>query len=50
VLGTIAGALLMQLIDATLVKHNISDSWSQMTQAVIIVAAVYLQLGRGRKG
>lgn len=50
VLGTIAGALLMQLIDATLVKHDISDSWSQMTQAVIIVAAVYLQLGRGRKG
>jgi ribose transport system permease protein len=50
VLGTIAGALLMQLIDATLVKHNISDSWSQMTQAVIIIAAVYLQLGRGRKG
>jgi ribose transport system permease protein len=50
VLGTIAGALLMQLIDATLVKHNISDSWSQMTQAIIIIAAVYLQLGRGRKG
>jgi galactofuranose transport system permease protein len=50
VLGTIAGALLMQLIDATLVKHDISDSWSQMAQAVIIVAAVYLQLGRGRKG
>jgi ribose transport system permease protein len=50
VLGTIAGALLMQLIDATLVKHNISDSWSQITQAIIIVAAVYLQLGRGRKG
>jgi ribose/xylose/arabinose/galactoside ABC-type transport system permease subunit len=50
VLGTIAGALLMQLIDATLVKHNISDSWSQMAQAVIIIAAVYLQLGRGRKG
>jgi ribose transport system permease protein len=50
VVGTIAGALLMQLIDATLVKHNISDSWSQITQAVIIVAAVYLQLGRGRKG
>jgi galactofuranose transport system permease protein len=50
VLGTVAGALLMQLIDATLVKHNISDSWSQMAQAVIIIAAVYLQLGRGRRG
>ena len=50
VLGTVAGALLMQLIDATLVKHNISDSWSQLAQAVIIIAAVYVQLGRGRKG
>ena len=51
VLGTIAGALLMQLIDATLIKHNISDSWSQMAQAVIILAAVYVQLGRrGRDG
>jgi ribose transport system permease protein len=50
VLGTIAGALLMQLIDATLIKHNISDSWSQMAQAVIILAAVYLQLGRRGRG
>lgn len=50
VLGTVAGALLMQLIDATLIKHNISDSWSQMAQAVIILAAVYLQLGRRRGG
>jgi galactofuranose transport system permease protein len=50
VLGTIAGALLMQLIDATLIKHNISDSWSQMTQAVIILAAVYVQLGRRGRG
>lgn len=49
ILGTIAGALLMQLIDATLIKHNIADSWSQMTQAVIILLAVYLQLGRNRR-
>jgi ribose transport system permease protein len=50
VLGTIAGALLMQLIDATLIKHNVSDSWSQMTQAVIIIGAVWLQLGRRGRG
>jgi galactofuranose transport system permease protein len=50
VLGTIAGALLMQLIDATLIKHNISDSWSQMAQAVIILGAVYVQLGRRGRG
>lgn len=49
VLGTVAGALLMQLITATLVKHNVSVSWSQIAQAVIIIAAVYLQLGRRGK-
>lgn len=46
VVGTLAGALLMQLITATLVAHNIADSIAQMTQAVVIVGAVYLQLGR----
>ena len=48
VLGTVAGALLMQLISSTLVAHNIADSIAQMVQAVVIVAAVYLQLGRKR--
>ena len=43
VLGTVAGALLMQLIFATLIRHNLSDSDARMIQAVIIVAAVYLQ-------
>jgi ribose transport system permease protein len=42
VLGTVAGALLMQLLRATLIKHNLSDSTAQMTQAVIILVAVYL--------
>jgi galactofuranose transport system permease protein len=42
VLGTVAGALLMQLLRATMIKHNLSDSTAQMTQAVIIVIAVYL--------
>lgn len=46
VLGTLAGALLMQLITSTLVAHNIADSIAQMTQAVVIVGAVYVQLGR----
>jgi len=49
ILGTVAGALLMQLIDATLIKHDIADSWSQIIQALIIVAAVYVQLGRRGK-
>ncbi|WP_210602695.1 ABC transporter permease [Brevibacterium oceani] len=46
VLGTVGGALLMQLIVSTLVSHNIPDSVSQMVQAVVIVVAVALQVGR----
>ncbi|RZQ63823.1 ABC transporter permease [Amycolatopsis suaedae] len=49
VAGTIAGALLMQLITATLIFHNIPDSTAQVAQAVIVVAAVYVQLGKGRR-
>jgi ribose/xylose/arabinose/galactoside ABC-type transport system permease subunit len=45
VLGTLAGALLMQLITFTLVAHNITDSVAQMVQAVIVVLAVYAQVG-----
>lgn len=44
--GTVAGALLLQLLRATLIAHNISDWYSQIVQAVIIVAAVYLQRHR----
>ncbi len=42
VLGTVAGALLMQLLRATLIKHNLPDSTAQMVQAVIILVAVYI--------
>lgn len=49
VIGTVAGALLLQLITATMIAHNIPDSVAQMAQAVIVVAAVYVQLGRGRR-
>lgn len=42
VLGTVAGALLMQLLRATLVKHDLPDSTAQMAQAVIILLAVYV--------
>jgi len=42
VLGTVAGALLMQLVRATLIKHNLPDSIAQMGQAVIILIAVYV--------
>ena len=47
ILGTVAGALLMQLITATLIRHDLPDSSARMIQAAIIVAAVYVQRDRG---
>jgi ribose transport system permease protein len=48
ILGTLAGALLMQLIIATVIQHDLHDSTARMIQAAIIVAAVYVQRGRSR--
>jgi ribose transport system permease protein len=47
ILGTLAGALLMQLISATLITHNLPDSATRMVQAVIILGAVFIQRQRG---
>jgi len=41
VLGTVAGALLMQLLTATMIGNDLQDSTAQMVQAVIILVAVY---------
>src|SRR5690606_18900133 len=49
VLGTVMGALLMQLLSATLIKHNLPQSWTQMVQAAIILAAVYATRARGTR-
>ena len=46
VLGTVAGALLVQVITFTLVAQNASDAWAQVVQALIVVLAVYVQLSR----
>jgi ribose transport system permease protein len=40
--GTVAGALLMQLVVATMIKHNLPSSTAEMVQAVIILIAVYV--------
>jgi galactofuranose transport system permease protein len=48
ILGTVAGAILIQLIRSTLIAHNLHDSVAQMTQAAIILIAVYAQRGRAR--
>lgn len=49
VLGTVAGALFMQIVSATLVQHNVPNSWSQMIEAVIICVAVYVARERGTR-
>jgi ribose/xylose/arabinose/galactoside ABC-type transport system permease subunit len=41
ILGTVFGAILMQLVRATLIKHDLPDSSAQMVQAAIIVIAVW---------
>jgi ribose/xylose/arabinose/galactoside ABC-type transport system permease subunit len=47
VVGTLMGALLMQLIAATVIQHDLPDSVARMIQAAIIVVAVYMQRDRG---
>ncbi|GHF39697.1 ribose transport system permease protein [Amycolatopsis bartoniae] len=49
VLGTVFGALLMQLVHATLIKHDLPDSTAQMVQAAIIVVAVYVARERSSR-
>jgi ribose transport system permease protein len=48
VLGTVAGALFMQLLSATLIQHDVPNSYAQMAEAVIICLAVYA--ARDRSG
>jgi ribose transport system permease protein len=43
VLGTVAGALLMQLLGATLNQFDVPDSTTRIIQALVIVVAVALQ-------
>ena len=48
VLGAVAGALLLQLLSSTLIAQGQSDAVTQLVQAVIVVAAVYVQFGSRR--
>ena len=43
VLGTVTGAILIQLLETTLVSHNAPDSVARMVEGLIIIAAVYIQ-------
>jgi ribose/xylose/arabinose/galactoside ABC-type transport system permease subunit len=48
ILGTVAAAILMQLLRSTLIFHSATDAESQMATAVVIVAAVYVQRVRAK--
>lgn len=43
VLGTVAGAVLIQMLETTLVSHNVLDSIARIVEAVIILLAVFIQ-------
>jgi len=49
VLGTVAGALFMQLITAVLTQHNVHASSTQIVEAAIICFAVYASRERGTR-
>ncbi len=49
VLGTVAGALFMQLITAVLTQHNVHTSYTQIVEAAIIAFAVYASQERGTR-
>src|SRR5215210_1454333 len=47
VMGTVIGALLIQLISNTFIANDLPFTWAQVLTAAIILVAVYLQKGRG---
>ena len=46
VVGTLVGALILQLIRTTLLSHNIDDAIARVVTAVAIIVAVLVQRGR----
>jgi ribose transport system permease protein len=49
VLGTVAGALFMQLATAVLIQHNVPASTTQIVEAALICLAVYASRERGTR-
>jgi ribose transport system permease protein len=48
ILGTFAGALFIQLLLSTLISEDVPASLTRIIQAIVIIAAVYAQRGRGQ--
>jgi ribose/xylose/arabinose/galactoside ABC-type transport system permease subunit len=49
VVGTVAGALFMQLATALLIQHNVPESTTQIVEAALICFAVYASRERGTR-
>ena len=49
VLGTVAGALFMQLATAVLIQHDVPTSITQLVEAALICVAVYASRERGTR-
>jgi galactofuranose transport system permease protein len=47
IVGTVMGALLIQLITNTFIANDLPFTWAQVLTAGIILVAVYMQKGRG---
>jgi len=48
VVGTLIGALVLQLVTAAMIMNNVPFQYSLLVKAIIILAAVYLQRRRAR--
>jgi len=48
VIGTLIGALVLQLVTAAMIMNNVPFQYSLLVKAIIILAAVYLQRSRTR--
>ncbi len=48
VIGTVIGALLLQLVTAAMIMNNVSFQYSLIVKALIILVAVYLQRSKAR--
>ena len=46
--GSVAGALIMQLITMTVNMHGLQSSWGMVAKAVVLILAVYLQYDRNK--
>ena len=47
IMGTVMGALLIQLLSNTFIANDLPFTWAQVLTAGIILVAVYVQKGRG---